>query len=343
MNFSFKEIWIELKKFINNNLNIKNLKVNKKLIRLSFPEEHKDNLLLAGIFFHEVGHYLDRENQLAEKIYTQLDFDCIEFKSLNKYITNKQSGRKITQVNLIKIMNDFYLGPWLKEVISDSIAVYILGPAYIFSMMEFIITIYGNKLLTKGNLVDSFSYSHPSFYIRYNLLLKIIKDLDIKSVLPKEVWDKIKEYEKDWQNSNIQNNLTFRHINNNVTYIIKESINFFKDLEKVLKKTEAMIMKETKALLNDRIISKDILNTTYELADKRFKSILPPNEIDNKAVDSIAIINSGWYAKLLFKDDIIEGVGNINEANGEFDLNNLINNLLKYSLKTSRIQRRWQN
>lgn len=42
MNFSFTEIWIKLKRFIEKNIIDESITVNRNLIRLSFPVEHKD-------------------------------------------------------------------------------------------------------------------------------------------------------------------------------------------------------------------------------------------------------------------------------------------------------------
>lgn len=112
-------------------------------------------------------------------------------------------------------------------------------------------------------------------------------------------------------------------------------------LEQILKQTESIMRKEVKNLLNGSIISINILDEAYELADKRFKRILPPNELNNRAANPIAIINSGWYAKLLYNDTIVNKIGSIDKSYMDFELNNLINDLLKYALKTSRIQRRW--
>ncbi|MFW6029621.1 MAG: hypothetical protein ACOCRO_05140 [Halanaerobiales bacterium] len=344
MNFSFQEIWLELKRFIEDNLNVIKLNVNKKLIRLSFPEEHKDNLLLSGIFFHEVGHYLERKNKIADKIYTQLDYNSTEFMNLNRYILNEATRNPINQINLINIMNKCYLHSWIREIISDSIAIYMLGPAFIFSMMEFIITLRGPNLLFNGTLIDSVSYTHPGFKIRFEYLLEVVQDLDLESNMPEKIYKKLEDYKVGWDNAAIKLEDNFRYIMGaqSATYVIHENNRFFTDLEKVARQAFSMVMEETKKLLNKKIINKSILNTANKLAEERYKMILPPNELDNQAVDSIAILNSAWYAKILYKEEMIKSIGNIDELNGEFDINILINDFIKYALRTSRIQRRWQ-
>jgi len=104
------------------------------------------------------------------------------------------------------------------------------------------------------------------------------------------------------------------------------------------------MLSESKLLLGkNNIMTKIKLSQGEELAQRRLKEVIPPNEMDNIAADPISIINSGWFAKLLHKDSLKKRVGKIRKENGDYDLNLLINDLMKYSLRTSRIQRRWQD
>lgn len=341
MNFSFSEIWISLRNFIENNFDIK-LNVNKKLISLSFPEDHKDNLLLAGIFFHEIGHYLERENNLADKVFTSINFQTEEFNNLRNYISF-QDGTDVSQIDLVKVMQNEYLISWVKELISDSIATYMLGPAFIFSMMDFVTTNFVTNLMVQGRLQDRLSNTHPRFFIRFQLILKIIKDNNLYEELPEELQQKLIEYGDSWKKSSVLSEITYRSINvNNKTYIVNESSKFFNILENIVVQVFSRIMEETELLLKSNIINKKVLEIAQSLAKKRLKQVIPPNELNNCAANPISIINSGWYAKILFGDHLMDKLGNLDDKKGDYDLNILINDLLKYSLKASRIQRRWQ-
>lgn len=342
MNFSFSEIWISLKKFIENNFDINKLNVNKKLISLSFPEDHKDNLLLAGIFFHEIGHYLENENNLADKIFTSIDFQTKEFNNLKNYITF-QDGTDVSQIDLVKVMQNKYLISWVKELISDSIATYMIGPAFIFSMMDFVTTNSVENLLSQGKLLDNLSTTHPRFYIRFQLILKIIRENNLYEKLPEAIKQKLIKYEESWNNATVSSKTIHRSINVNTrTYIINENNNFFNILETIVVQAFSKIMNETKILLESNIIRMNELEIAQNIAEKRLKQVIPPNELNNCAVNPVSIINSGWYAKILFGDHLIKKLGNLDNKKGDYDLNILINDLLKYSLKASRIQRRWQ-
>ncbi|MGR5911384.1 hypothetical protein ACT7DG_00360 [Bacillus cereus] len=67
-----------------------------------------------------------------------------------------------------------------------------------------------------------------------------------------------------------------------------------------------------------------------------------PNEINGQIASAQAIINSGWFAKLLYKDEILSLVNRAEMPESEYELTNLINGLLKYALHASHIQERWQ-
>jgi len=343
MNFSFSEIWFKLKIFLEKELNMSGFTVNKKFIKLTFPKNQKNNLLLSGIFFHEIGHYLVEENNLADKIFQNIDFSSDNFLSLKKCI-HVYNGNQLGPVELINIFKDYYLINWIKELLSDILAVYTVGPAFIFSMFNLVINSTNINDFYNDNLRNIHSLSHPNFSFRFGLILKALKELEIYNELPKLLKDKIKSYQNAYANSNNQQPNRSGDIRiNNINYRIQESKFLFQKLEKIIGDLIPDMLVESKQLLGEsNIINKDKLNQAEKLAEKRIKEVIPPNELDNTAADPIAIINSGWYAKLLYKSSLKKRVGKIDGKKGDYDLNLLINDLMKYSLRTSRIQRRWQ-
>jgi hypothetical protein len=174
---------------------------------------------------------------------------------------------------------------------------------------------------------------------------RALKELKIYNEIPSQLRDKIKSYQDAYANSNNhQSNRSGNIRINNIYYRIQESEFLFQQLEKIISDLIPDMLTESEQLLGEsNIINKDKLKQAEKLAEFRIKEVIPPNELDNTAADPIAIMNSGWYAKLLYKSSLKERVGKIDEKNGDYDLNLLINDLMKYSLRTSRIQRRWQN
>jgi|GEM_PF-1900238 len=344
MNFSFNEIWFKLKIFLEKELNMNDFTVDRKFIRLTFPKNHKNNLLMSGIFFHEIGHYLVEENNLADRIFQNIDFSSADFLSLKKciYVYN---GNQLGQVELINIFKGSYLTNWIKELLSDILAVYTVGPAFIFSMFNLVINSTSVNDFYNDNLRNIHSLSHPSFSFRFELILKALKELEIYNELPKLLKDKIKSYQNAYANSNNQQPNRSGDIRiNNINYRIQESKFLFQKLEKIISDLIPDMLAESERLLGDsNIINKDKLDQAEKFAEQRIKEVIPPNELNNTAADPIAIINSGWYAKLLYKNSLKKRVGKTDGKNGDYDLNLLINDLMKYSLRTSRIQRRWQD
>ena len=342
MNFSFSEIWFKLKIFLEKELNMSGFTVNKKFIKLTFPKNQKNNLLLSGIFFHEIGHYLVEENNLTDKTFQNIDFSSDDFLSLKKciYVYN---GNQLGQVALINIFKASYLTNWIKELLSDILAVYTVGPAFIFSMFNLVINSTNINNFQNDNLINNCSVSHPRFSFRFNLMSKALKELEIYKELPELLKNKIKTYLDAYANNNQQPNRSGDIRIYNINYRIQESEFLFQQLEKIISDLIPDMLAESERLLGEsNIINKDKLNQAEKLAEQRIKEVIPPNELDNTAAEPIAIINSGWYAKLLCKSSLKKRVGKIDGKNGDYDLNLLINNLMKYSLRTSRIQRRWQ-
>jgi hypothetical protein len=70
-----------------------------------------------------------------------------------------------------------------------------------------------------------------------------------------------------------------------------------------------MLAESKKLLGQQNIINKVRLNQAEKLAELRIKEVILPNEFDNTAADPIAIMNSGWYAKLLYKSSLEKRVG----------------------------------
>ena len=344
MNFSFSEIWFKLKRILEKELNMSGFTVNKKFIKLTFPKNHKNNLLLSGIFFHEIGHYLVEENNFADRIFQNIDFSSADFLSLRKYIY-ANNGNQLGQVELVNIFKRYYLINWIKELLSDILAVYTVGPAFIFLMFNFVINSTNINNFQNDNLINNCSVSHPRFSFRFNLMSRALKELKIYNEIPSQLRDKIKSYQDAYANSNNhQSNRSGNIRINNIYYRIQESEFLFQQLEKIISDLIPDMLTESEQLLGEsNIINKDKLKQAEKLAEFRIKEVIPPNELDNTAADPIAIMNSGWYAKLLYKSSLKERVGKIDEKNGDYDLNLLINDLMKYSLRTSRIQRRWQN
>lgn len=178
---------------------------------------------------------------------------------------------------------------------------------------------------------------------RFSIIIKALNELNLHNELPVLLRNKIDSYLKVYNDiSNDQFKVFHEIVVNNNRYKIQEDNLFFANLENVLTDLiPGMLTKSKELLSEDNIMTKSKLKEAKILAEKRLKEVIPPNEVNNIAADPISIINSGWFVKLMYKESLSKKVGKIKEENGDYDLNLLINDLMKYSLRTSRIQRRW--
>lgn len=335
-NFSFSELWLPFKKQLETNINYTS-QLNKRFIQFEFPESHKDNVFLAGIYAHEVGHYLDIKQSLWAEVFTEINQDPL-LAEIQKCVVDKQSNEIIDEAKLIQMLSDTILGCWIREAFADCFAIYLLGPAFLFSTMDMILNYKGSHILFKNQIYDSVSVTHPPQRLRNNFQLELLRDMGIFQSLDRELQSKIEIFNADLNKSiPIYPNKISSYKNYNV-YETKE---LYDRIMELWCKLLPSIKTKVEKVLGDNIIKIEDLIQADKLTKERLIYAVPPNELDGVPANTRAIINAGWIARLMYKKEICEIIGNESDEKENFLFISFLNNLLKYSLQVSRIQGRW--
>ena len=98
---------------------------------MTFPNQHKDNIFLSGIFAHEIGHYFDRNKNIWSGVFTKIVQENHYIQDLKPFF-HKPDGTPVTDAEVLTLLNQQILGSWIQEAVADCVAVHLLGPAFIF-------------------------------------------------------------------------------------------------------------------------------------------------------------------------------------------------------------------
>ena len=176
---------------------------------------------------------------------------------------------------------------WLDEIVSDIIGLYLFGPAFIFALTEFSISMQD---------VDKYAESHPPLFLRLKSLMELYTDLGLNKELDKysHVKKRIEYYneiaKKSFETAS-ENRQTIRNI-----ILERGTISLFKLAREAVEKK-----------LN---LSKEIYNIEdCEAAVFLFRNLLPGNELllkDKKTrpINPISIINASWIVRINYIDDL---------------------------------------
>src|SRR3990170_1561695 len=127
-----------------------------------FPLAHKENALLNVLLAHEIGHFLSDEKQIVGKLISKVTIDQSKIQEIAQELLQT---RLVTEKKDIKI-NDFFgletakaqvmlevvakVSEKLRELVADSIAFHLFGPAFLIALGNFLVTLQDPNVEPKG-------------------------------------------------------------------------------------------------------------------------------------------------------------------------------------------------
>ena len=256
---------------------------NEYIHIFSFPYLEKNNVLLNSVIGHEIGHFFHKSWE-ADKYKGKIENE--HNIALRKYY-DEQFKNDLISPNAyteegLKILNGLY-----REIIPDIYGYYLFGPSIIFSLY-FDLKIFE----TKPRLPSNETKYYPMIKYRIRMLVQHILKLDISlkekllngtsecSLILKKIINEIDEYLQD------DDDLRLWSIKS------KEKELFESTITEIISDTKKEIEKK-----------KPYGYLQYENIDKLFKILerkIPINELNDKPVDIMEIIFTGWiyYAKI---------------------------------------------
>ena len=272
---------------------------------ISFPSSERTSALLHCCFAHEIGHHLNESFSIAAQIEPKI-FELIDKKLIDKYVEGLLEvfrkhksiigGTEVTldkfilkQPLFLRATEEFgrIVRKWLDEIVSDTFAIYLFGPAYIFAISEF--------LLSSQDL-ETYSETHPPSFIRIKNLVELFDELGFYKDLGVygDVIKRIGFYKEISKKTFESENKTMQDIKN---IILERCINALFD--------------SAKALVLQRV---NLLKRHFDFEDINkaviaFRNLIPGNEVVNKnavskPIDAISILNAAWIVRINFINEL---------------------------------------
>ncbi len=339
INYAIGDLWSNFANVINKN-GIAQV-TEKKRIVTKFPMLHKDNVLLGCIMGHELGHYLDLHHSfnITEQLLSIINNDE-GFEKLLPYIrcTTSEADKSTLLVVLKEFVKNVCLESWLKEFVADISGIILYGPSSHFSC-EQIFMIYG--VADSSHLIDSFSGTHPKSYTRSKVRNYALESLGYNN-LPDKIKEVVSEMDQAWESAPVNETnqlLNQDYLNNNFTMLFNnESLSIIDSI--LVENLETIFEKVYKSLPEAIHYNPDTFTSTAIPLASKLSRLIPPNELEGGPVDSISILNAGWLAYYMFGEKIKSERG-LNQDEGDSELRDILNNLIKKALTAASIHRRW--
>lgn len=331
----------------------------KQRIRVVFPTLYKDNVLLGCIMGHELGHYFDLHHfcperdqhglNISESLLSQL-LGHDNLSKLVDFLTISDSYRSVSTPELMIMIvkgilsgPQFFLKNWLRELVADIAGILLYGPSSYFAWEQLFMLSYISPGTT--TLVDRFSHTHPRNLTRSLVKKATLDKLGYSDKFPEEISQVIRSWHDGWEKANVEL-VTNRLISEefcNVPVTFQVNNHTLQLIEEILLDQLDFIIQTVQELIPADIHyqSDKITSTVTPLAEK-LSNVIPPNELNNQPVDSISILNAGWFA-YLSGETIMNRLSLPDNEQGKSELRTLLNNLVRKALVSANIHRRWEH
>ena len=309
-----------------------------RLSMVAYPSMEDDNYLYNCNIAHEVGHYIDDLTRIhgSEKDFIK-DLEINENQTEGDF--NIETYRRIVTLQ------------WHEEFISDTYATYMLGPAYLFSFLEYHFS---------GSNVDQVFINHPSYNqrsypsprMRLYYILKTLsyRDRNYVSVFEKSQseWSKLllKKINEQHERINEQHFKYFGHeigkfaweTNKKLTtkvlhYAYKTLIPVIKS--RILPNLDDEFNKKVETEVKEKLKKEIPINESLCMKKLAPQEIGLKNGSQSKPLTLFSMLNYGW---MMFFEIIENNKHNISETK------NLVNNLtllIKRSAEASYFHQQW--
>lgn len=265
---------------------------------ITYPKAEEPIVLRQALIAHEVGHFIEESiNKWSDSLFNE---QLLNPKDIEDIFTKTQNDDKgELQSKIMQIIERMAL-PWLKEIISDFLAISMMGPAYLFAFDEI-------SFSPKYSYPRKLSLSHPPDQLRKAIMgVWITKMFTTPVRKSKEFRNFSKEqldvFEKVSQRVEVisqGDNIQFNSIGNN-TEFSQDILNIvYSALKNVLEKS-ALILQEQKfkTIENEQWICRvvDIVDA-IKLEDLLLHGLTPTELYETPLRDPsfAAVMNSGWF------------------------------------------------
>jgi hypothetical protein len=327
-NFYYSELRSQLKnKFINiiTETTVIFKDEDKKFALLIYPFIYNNNISKSTLLAHEIGHHIETEKKIIDKLITNIHFDPKEIENIAKNELEKTKDKGTleryfdldTMKAVVQNRTQEMIKNWLEELYCDIIGLKIIGPMYLLINTEF--------LLSSGKSTTLYA-QHPSIEMRLKNLFNIYEN---------------SQFNKKSDNKNLINyNIILNNIKiyiNNIKISLDENpivkLAYYKT-NSILPSLQAEVDDTIKDLLTD--YKPDIYFEEVPKLVSKMESLIIPCEISQgKPANIISILNSANIFMMTtmnntyqqHKDEI-----NINYLNFQYQIDQLVARSIELSI-----------
>ena len=299
-NFYYIELKKQLKqKFINIIDDMDDIfsKDDKKSVLLIYPYIYNNNISIITILAHEIGHYIEFNNDSINKLISNIHFDPKEIENIAKkqLEVNKEKGTSDHYFDLDTMKAVIHkeaqdiMKNWLQELFCDLIGFKLIGPMYLIINTEFLLSIGKSTILYP---------KHPSIEMRLKYLFDTYGKSGFNTTEIKE--ENIKEYKKYLED--IKKYIDSIKITLEPHTISKIAYEKAKSVINLLQEDVNDVIKPLNIEYKPDVYIKET-----EILVKKLSNLVLPCEIEQgKPANIVSILNSSNIFKILLSKKIFE-------------------------------------
>lgn len=266
---------------------------------ITYPKAEEQIILRQALIAHEVGHFIDET--IKKWSVSLLDQQLLNPKDIESIIS-KTDGEKNSnefQSKVIQLIDKMII-PWIKEIVSDFLAISIIGPAYLFAFDEI-------SFSPKYSSPQKLSLSHPPDQLRKAIMGKWVSKMFMTPVRESNGFEKLSKEEEEVFESVVQrvevvsrgDNNSFASIGNSTQLPENVLATVYLALKNAMEKAALMLWEQNyKTIENEQWVCKkeDIIDA-IRLQSLLLNGLIPTElyVAPPRSPSFAAVMNSGWF------------------------------------------------
>jgi hypothetical protein len=296
----------------------KKLSFAKKLAIFWFPLAHKDDMLLNNLLGHELGHFVNEEKGIVNKLIPKITLPQTEIELIatirlqTKVKTEKKDIKMDEYFGIdslkVQVKQDVTkkISNQLKELVSDSTGFCIFGPAFLIAQFNYLVSLASMEHEAEG---------YPTVRTRLSFLIGLFDYMGYPRILNKKRSCGIKRHEEMAESFSETIEVIRKMISLNGQGTLDKEEELIRSSVHNLKKILWQAVR--RAVRKQEYSPKTFSDDVFKLADL-IDSIVPPTEIEiEHPANTISILNAG----------VLYEITSINRMHTNFEDTTLVDHL----------------
>lgn len=304
-NYAYLEILAPLKDLLTDAVSDidKSLKFAEKLAIFWFPLAHRDNMLLNSLLGHELGHFVNEEKAIVDRLVNKItispsEIESIAFEWLRARVKAEKKDFKMDDYfglesvkSQVKMDITSKIAEQLKELVSDAVGFYMFGPTFLMAQYVFLSSLSNLGKKPKG---------YPTGKVRIQFLVDLFEHSGYHKMFREKQEEFRREQEKKPEertgpNVSAEFLRYYEGVKNDVrTCVILEDGTEEKVVNRAIQSLKRRVWSSVLRAVKGQIYQPEVFATdVFRLIDV-IDSVVPPSEIDfEQPANTISIMNAG--------------------------------------------------